>query len=69
MNIPFSWDLFQLWITIITIILVITNELINPIFSKNQLYVNHKKMRKVTFFFVLIFILTFCLKLYFNFVL
>jgi len=59
MQIPLSWADFKLMIAMITVILVITNELLNPRLGKNRIYINRRRFQNVTYMFVVLFGLVF----------
>ena len=59
MDIPLSLADLRFWVSLVTIILVVTNELISPTLGRHNLYINRKRLRNVTYFFVLLFILLF----------
>ena len=64
MQLPLTFDGFKLLITIITIILLITDQITSHIQNNVFLYINNKKLRKVTIASVVVFLVVFIISLY-----
>ena len=67
MSLPISWNWVQFWVTMVTMILVLTNELISQDIGINRLYLNRKRLRNITVFFIVLFAVVFALTVYISF--
>ena len=66
MAIPFDLEYAKLWIAMIAVILIITYELVSPLLGTQNLYIQRKRLRNVTYVFVAIFLFAFIISLYIS---
>lgn len=57
MNLPLTFFDFSLWIAIITIILLVTVQLLMSQIGKNHIRVNRKRLKKITYIMTILFII------------
>lgn len=64
MPIPINWWDVQFWVAMVSVVLLVTSEFINPALGKNSLYINKRRFRAVSYGMAIIFGLIFAVNVY-----
>ena len=64
MDIPVNWQDVQLWVSMVTVILLLTSELIVPLLGEKNVYIDKRRLRLASIFSAVIFILIFAFTVY-----
>lgn len=63
MSIPFGLNEFSLWLAIVSIILLVTSEILSPKHRRIQVFASQNKLRKIAFAFFILFFMAILIRL------